>query len=171
MLVLQHADAHEETLVVLGDARHDFEVAVRDQQLPGLGEAHDALRDVDAVADDVGLVVEIAHQAHRPEVDAETHRHAARAFAHRHPDDHRVLRIAEEHHRRAVAGIDDHAVAPLEQIERLGERAVEARLGLVLLGDRPLGVADEIEEQHAADERAAGFICHAPSIPYDPRHS
>ncbi len=169
VLVVAHADAREQPRVVLGDARHDVVVARRDQQLSRLGEAHHALGRVDAVADDVGLVVEVGHQAHRAEVDAEAHRQARGALAHRQADDHRVLRVAEEHHRRAVAGVDQHAVAALEQVERFGERVIELLLDLLLLGDRLLRVGDEVEKQHAADQSAAGFVRHAPSVPYDRR--
>src|SRR5262249_43129622 len=63
----------EELRVVFRNAGHDLEVRARNQHLPAAGEAHNALGDVDAVADDIGLSVDVRHQAHWTEVDADAH--------------------------------------------------------------------------------------------------
>src|SRR5215207_7831220 len=39
----------------------------------GATEAHHALGDIDAIADDVELAVDVAHQAYRPEIDADAY--------------------------------------------------------------------------------------------------
>lgn len=77
-----------------------------------------------------------------------------------HAHHQRVLRVAQEHDGRPVARIHDHAVAPLQHVQRARHDAVEAPLDLVLLGDRVLGVPDDVQEQHAAYQRAPGFLGH-----------
>ena len=111
--------------VVARQARHDLEERARHEQLSGPGEAHDALRDVDAVADDVELAVQVLHQPHRAEVDTQAHGERAGAVAHRHRGKERVFRVPHEGHRGAVAGIEDDAVARGHLLERLREHAVE----------------------------------------------
>ena len=65
------AQVLEEPGVLLGQAGHDLVVGARDQDLVGLGEAHDPLGDVDPVAEHVGLAVDVLHDPERAEVDAD----------------------------------------------------------------------------------------------------
>src|SRR5438309_2300628 len=70
MFVGARSFVREELRRFFGEPRHDFEVRSRNQNLPGFGEAHDALRDVDAIADDVRLAVDVLDEAHRTQIDA-----------------------------------------------------------------------------------------------------
>src|SRR5207302_9754563 len=86
-LVLAHvlvgalAFVPEQGLVISRQARHDLVERTRHEQLPGTREAHDALRNVDAVADDVHLIVQVFYQPHRAEVHPQTHGDGARHVA------------------------------------------------------------------------------------------
>ena len=155
MLVGAAADRLEERGVLSRQELHRVVEGARDEQLPRLRERHDALRDVDAVADHVLLAVDVAADVHRAEVDAHAHRQLAGVIEHRERGEERALGVAEERDRRAVAGVDDHALARIDIGERRGEEVVEALLHLDLVGDAEARVAGDVEEQHAGDQRAA----------------
>src|SRR5262249_42871547 len=70
------------------------------------------------------------------------------------------FRVTEECDGGAVAGIEDDAVALRNGLECLRDLIVEGFLQPVLLGNRPLRVADDVQEQHAANQRAADVFCH-----------
>src|SRR5712692_10279019 len=155
MLVGARTLVVEQRHVVARQARHHLEERTRNQQLAWLREAHYPLRYVDTVADDVHLAVEVLHQTHRPEIDAHSYRERCRQVAHRDRGKQRVLRIAKEGDRGAVAGVEDDAVALPHLLERGSERLVERLLELQLLGNRLLRILGDVEKQHTADQRAA----------------
>ena len=66
----------------------------------------------------------------------------------------RVLRIAEEGERRAVAGVEDDAVVGRDVRQRLRQQRVQSLLEEDLLGDGLLRVLDHVEKHDAADEGA-----------------
>ena len=86
----------EQARVIARQAGDHLVERARNEQLVGHREAHDALRDVDAVADHVDLAVDVTHQAHRAQVDAESHRQGACRVAKRHRREQRVFRVAEK---------------------------------------------------------------------------
>ena len=67
-------------------------------------------------------------------------------------DEERVLGIADEADRRAVAGIENDAVVDRDAAQRLGEQRVEAVLELALLDDGLARILDDVDEQNAADQ-------------------
>src|SRR5205823_9074254 len=113
------------------------------------------LRDVDAVADDVVLAVDVLCQVHRAQIDAHAHRQLAHVVENGDRRKQRALRIVEEGNGRAVAGIDHHAIARLEIGERSGQHLVELLLKADLLAHAAPRIAGDVDEQHAADQRAA----------------
>jgi hypothetical protein len=74
--------------------------------------------------------------------------------------DEGILRIAEEADGGAVSRIQDDAVVDRDVLDGLGEVAGEAGLEADLLGDRLLGITDEVDEHHTADESAVRLIEH-----------
>src|SRR5260221_553484 len=62
MLVGARAFVFEELGVLIGDHRHHIVIGARHDDLAGMGETHDALRDIDAGADDIGLRASIPKQ-------------------------------------------------------------------------------------------------------------
>ena len=166
VLVGARALVVEQLPVVLGQAGHHLVEGARHQDLAGLGEAHHALRDVDAVADDVGLAVDVLDQPDRAEVDADAHLQLRpgrlrplQRLAQREAHEQRVLRVAEEGERRAVAGVEDDAVVGRDVRQRLGQQRVQPLLVEDLLGDRLLRVLDDVEKHDAADEGAVDAVC------------
>ena len=70
MFVGARAFEGEQLRVFCRQRGDDFVIGARRQHLVDRGKAHHALRDVDAVTDDVGLVVDVLDQAHGAQVDA-----------------------------------------------------------------------------------------------------
>ena len=73
--------------------------------------------DVDTVANDVGAGVQVADQAHRPEVDADPRRHLRwlvdvrrERIAQAHRDEEGVFGVAEEVDGDTVTGIENNPV-------------------------------------------------------------
>src|SRR5438034_1262199 len=143
-------------------------VGARHEDLAGFGEAHDALRDVDPVADDVGLAVDVLDEPHRSEVDADANLQlraagdvlAGNGIAEAHSSEQGVFGVSEKAHGRAVPGVEDDAVVGGDAGDRLGQNGVEACLQRYLLGDRALRVLDAVEKEHAADECSIGMLRH-----------
>jgi hypothetical protein len=112
VLVAVRAHVLEELGVVGGEPRHDLVVGTGDEDLVRLGEAHDPLGHVDAVADDVAVPVDVADDAHRSQVDPEAQPQAVLGRLD-HPaaeavgGEERILGVAQEAERGAVAGIED----------------------------------------------------------------
>jgi hypothetical protein len=134
VLVGARALVAEELGVLAGEVRHHVVVRARDHDLAGTREAHDALRDVDAVADDVRVPVDVLHELHRAQVDPHAHRVVARCLDHggghpfadhrlaqRQRHEERVFRIAEEADRRAITRVEDDAVVDGDVLDRLRE--------------------------------------------------
>ena len=165
VLVGARALVGEHARIVFGDARDHLVVRARNQHLRWLREAHHALGNVDAVADDVRLAVDVAHQSHRPQVDA-----GARTAGRRHrtPLRSRCTRLIATN--SASSGSPRKLIATPSPVSRMmrssggdvGDRlrdvGVEALLDLELLGDRFLRVLDDIDEQHRAHESAVGPV-------------
>jgi hypothetical protein len=78
--------------------------------------------------------------------------------------------IAEERDGRAVAGVDHHALLGLDVAERAGHHQVEHVLQPHLLGDVAARVVDDVDEQDAADSRAAGLF-HCLSLAHARQHA
>src|SRR5207248_3693937 len=125
---------------------HDLIEGARHQKLALLREGHHTLRDVDAVADDIVLAVDVLRQIYRPEVDSHAHRQLADVVEDGDGGEQRPLRIVEERDGGAVAGIDEHALARLYVGELACEDFVEALLQLYLLADAELRIAGDIEK-------------------------
>ena len=150
----------EELRVRVGQAGHHFVVGASHQDLVGLGEGHDPLRHVDAVADDVGLPVQVLDQLYRPEVDADPHlqrdgsalRGRCYGVPQRDANEQRILGIADKTDRRAVAGVENDAIVRGDILERLGEQRVELLFEPDLFGNRLPRILDDIDEDDAADE-------------------
>jgi hypothetical protein len=104
-----------------------------------LRESHYTLSDVDAIADDVGLAVEIPNQSNRAQIDANARRQMGRiavfrrkrfAQAHRHKKG--ILGITEEVDGYAVASVEDDAVVLGNVANRFRNQRVEPILQLNL---------------------------------------
>jgi hypothetical protein len=166
----------EDLPVLVGDARDHVVEGTRHDDLSGIREAADLLRDVEPVADDLRMAVHVERDAQRPEVDADAHRAALvvraelrRGVVHRvaelQADDERLLGVAEEADRGAVTGVEDDAVLGGDLAQRLHQELVERLLDLALLRDRALRVADEVHAHHAADEGAVCLHLFRSSLP------
>src|SRR5712691_1387988 len=158
----------EQFPVVLGQARHHVVIGARDEDLPRLGEAHDALRDVDSVADDVGLAVDVLDEPHRPQIDPDANLQAwgtgdvliGNGVAQAHAREQGIFGIPEKAHGRPVPGVEDDAVVGGDARDRLAQNSVEPFLQRDLLGDRAQRVVDDVEKEHAADECSIGMLRH-----------
>src|SRR5882762_6758702 len=158
----------EQFSVVLGQARHHVVIGARDEDLPRLGEAHDALRDVDSIADDVGLAVDVLDEPHRPQIDPDANLQAWRAgdvligngIAQAHAREQGIFGIPEKAHGRPVPGVEDDAVVGGDARDRLAQDGIEPFLQRDLLGDRAQRVVDDVEKEHAADECSIGMLRH-----------
>ena len=71
-----------------------------------------------------------------------------------------ALRGRRESDRGAVAGVDDNALARRHLLERVGQHGVEVLLYLHLIADALLRIADDVDEQNAANESAVGVVRH-----------
>ncbi|MDH4376430.1 MAG: hypothetical protein QE494_09035, partial [Ramlibacter sp.] len=76
MFVLALPEIAELSRALLADRGHAVMQRARDQKLPGLGEAHHTLGHIDAIAQHIDPVVQIAHHPDRTQVHAEAQRHA-----------------------------------------------------------------------------------------------
>ncbi len=120
VLVGARAFISEQLGVFVRNDGHDVEERPRDDDLALIGKPHDPLRDVDAVANDVRVAVDVADQLDRPEVDPDAQRqrffarfpagtgvgtlhHVAKV----HGDEQGVFRVAQKTERGTVAGIQD----------------------------------------------------------------
>src|SRR5258708_16701715 len=165
VLVGAGAKVGEQARIVPRKARYHLVKRARRKQLPGLGKAHHPLRHVDAVAEDVHLRVDVPDQRDGPGVDAQARRQhlgwqRGDALAYRDPRRERVLRVAEEGDRGAVAGIEHDEVAWRYGLQGAREELVERLLHVLLVAHRALRVVDDIEEHDAADQRADGGFSH-----------
>src|SRR5690606_8949533 len=71
-----------------------------------------------------------------------------------------VFRVSEEADGRAVPGVEDDAVVDGDVLDGLRQVVREARLEADLLGDRLLGVPDQVDEDDTADESSVCRILH-----------
>ena len=149
----------EELGVFVGNDRDNIKVRARYNDLPGSCEGHDALCDIDTVADDIRVAVDIAQQLYRPKVDTNANRErtlradfdifrcgasgqseigvgALQKFPHMHANEEGVLRVTEKAHRRTIPGIENDALLQRDIGERIGEHRREAVLEQNLLRDR-----------------------------------
>src|SRR5216684_1369506 len=143
VLVGAGAKVGEQARIVPRKARYHLVKRARRKQLPGLGKAHHT----------------------RPQVDPHARRQdrgrqRGDALAHRDPRRERVLRVAEEGDRGAVAGVEHDEVAWRYGLQGAREELVERLLHVLLVAHRALRIVDDIEEHDAADQRADGGFSH-----------
>jgi hypothetical protein len=106
------------------------------------------------------MPVHVLREPDRSEVDAHAQRQIAGAVARAQGDEQRVLRRAEKGHRGPVAGVRDDAVLGGQRTERVGDDVGADAPALHLLGDRQARIADDVDEQHAADAIEPGAFSH-----------
>ena len=149
----------EELGVFVGNDRDNIKVRARYHDLPGACEGHDALCNINTVADDIRVAVDVAQQLYRPKVDTNANRQrtlradidiflcgvcrqskvgvgALQKFPHMHANEEGVLRVTEKAHRRTIAGIENDALLERDISQRIGEHRREAVLEQNLLRDR-----------------------------------
>ena len=169
MFVGAHAGARKQRRVFIGHDRDDVEIGARHRNLIEIGKTHDALRNVDAVAEDIGLAVDIARQFDRAEIDAlaqlqfaltgfEAGRFLPDQIAHFHADKQRVFRVAQKTQRRAITGIEDEALIGGNIPGRFAQKRVKTVFEFGLLGNRNLGKADDVDKGNTANKSAFALI-------------
>ncbi len=84
----------------------------------------------------------------------------SKGFAQAHGHEQCILGIAQKVDGNAVAGIENDAIVRDDVANCFRDQCVESILELDLLRNRLLGVLRDVEEQHAADERAVGALGH-----------
>src|ERR1700675_1278574 len=108
----------EESLVIIREPANHFIEGSRNQDLVSSGKAHDALPDVDSVAECVQLAVQVGYQLHGPEIHADAggeFRLLLTLFVSKgvpKPEcrKHGWFRRTEEADRCPIAGIENYAI-------------------------------------------------------------
>ena len=130
--------------------------------MPGFGKAHDALGHIDAVADQIRLIVDVLQKFYRAEVDSHADLEVECRFvliilegipeAHGHKKG--ILRIAKEANGRSVARVQDDPVADGDVLDGLGKEGIEVFLDPNLLIDRFSRIFNNVNKNNTANERS-----------------
>ena len=166
VFVRVHPEVVEHRQVVLGDAAHDLVERTRNEQLVGLGEVHDPLRDVDGITDDPPLALEL-HDLDGAQVDPQPDIVGGQgvvvvlesvAQADRHEQD--LLRVAQVADRHAVTSVHGDALLALQICQPFLDERVEMLTHGHLALHRELGVAHDVQEQDIAKPGAVFLLLH-----------
>ena len=130
--------------------------------MPGFGKAHDALGHIDAIADQIRLIVDVLQKFHRAEVDSHADMEVGCRFiliilegipeAHGHKKG--IFRVAKEAYGRAVARVQDDPVADGDVFDGLRKEDIEAFLDPNLIIDRFLRIFNNVDKNNTANERS-----------------